>query len=285
MLSFTESTWEQTYGNAPPVFAMHTKVSRKAIFLQFHLMAQKSSSIYGKNKIGAFHGISATVINIAVVENITDGCVMSVSVKTEQKIGKFQNFLFKKTADIVVKLLGARRRMHCNYCGGSFGGKIFNFVLYKRKVGHCRGVVILPAVCVEAHKTHKTRRERKILLAENLFIHFLTRSEAVVIANEGNTRFVELSEHIAHPYKLFCLAKIGKIAKVNYEINLLAGIYVAYHVAGIVISSLCIAYDSKANRIAAFANSFYFAYVLFVEVRVAMYSPIIGMIFELVATR
>lgn len=142
-----------------------------------------------------------------------------------------------------------------------------------------------PAVGVEAHKAHKAGREGKVLLSENDFIDFLARSEAIVIAYEGNTWFLELSKHVAHPDKFFCLAEIGEIAQVNYEINLMAGIYVAYNFARIIVAALGVAYNGKTNRVATLTNGFYFAYVLFVEVRVAMYSPVIGVIFELVATR
>ena len=65
----------------------------------------------------------------------------------------------------------------------------------------------------------------------------------------------------------------------------MAGIYVAYNFARIIVAALGVAYNGKTNRVATLTNGFYFAYVLFVEVRVAMYSPVIGMIFELVATR
>ena len=175
--------------------------------------------------------------------------------------------------------------MHGNYRVGGLSGKVFDFIAYECEIGHCRGVVILPAVGVEAHKAHKAGREGKVLLSENDFIDFLARSEAIVIAYEGNTWFLELSKHVAHPDKFFCLAEIGEIAQVNYEINLMAGIYVAYNFARIIVAALGVAYNGKTNRVATLANGFYFAYVLFVEVRVAMYSPVIGVIFELVATR
>lgn len=204
------------------------------------------------------------------------------AIKQDWEISEFP---FQKTADIVVKLLGTRRSMHGNYRVGGLSGKVFDFIAYECEIGHCRGVVILPAVGVEAHKAHKARREGKVLLSENDFIDFLARSEAIVIAYEGNTWFLELSKHVAHPDKFFCLAEIGEIAQVNYEINLMAGIYVAYNFARIIVAALGVAYNGKTNRVATLANGFYFAYVLFVEVRVAMYSPVIGMIFELVATR
>lgn len=137
-----------------------------------------------------------------------------------------------------------------------FGWKVGKFVVEKLKIGNGHGVVKVERIHVEAHNPSVARGKCKIVAAENFLKNQIPVSQAVVVAQQADVGAGEAVEYVALEFKLFSYSKVGYVAGVDNEIDVVPPVYCLDSILGFVVPALCVADDGKPYLVSSAASLF-----------------------------
>lgn len=249
--------------------------------LKFHPFIAVSLPGNGKEQIGLFADVVAFVVDHAVAEQILGGEMVPVAVQAELQPREPPDRLLEDFGHVVVELFGIRLGVHDH--DGLFGpgGEAVDLTFEKVEVRDGRVVVELQRIGVQADEAHVAGREGKIDLAENLGENPLAGSQTVVVAQQDDVRNIQTIEDVALPLELVAHAEIGQIARVDHEVDVIAGVDGFHGIFGLVVPPLRVADLRETDRPPALARRLDAGDVAGVDTRRTVDAGIVGVVFDL----
>lgn len=199
----------------------------------------------GKNIILTFGGVAHLIINDAILKDIVLLGMMAVAIKTELQTGKIEGVIVEHLGHIVVKLLRIRGGMHTDDGAFKAVGIFLHLFFHKIEVGHRARVVVLDGVCVQTHKLNAARNKAEVGIAKNNLVGLVTRTQTVVVAQQGNKGFIKRFQQVAAPKIFFRSTKVGYIATMHHKVDIGTTVDVAYLGLGIIKPLMGVADEGK----------------------------------------
>lgn len=230
-------------------------------------------------KISLFDSI-ALVIDGTVVEEVALFVVVPMTVDTELQRGKMFGIASEYLGHSSVGNIRQRVGVHDKDTLLGFGWKVGKFVIEKLKIGNGHGVVKVERIHVEAHNPSVARGKCKIVAAENFLKNQIPVSQAVVVAQQTDVGAGEAVEYVALEFKLFSHSKVGHVAGVDNEIDVVPPVYCLDSILGFVVPALCVADDGKPYLVSSAASLFDALNISGIHPCLAGDAHIVGVIFD-----
>ena len=210
---------------------------------------------------------------------------MVMSINAAHQSRELQRIIIEHTRDVIVELIAIWRRMHDDDGAVEIGRVSRYLALHIVEIRHGSHAVVFHRIGVDAKELDTTDDETEVPGAEHPFVGLVTCTQKIMIAQQYDMGRIEVSKYVAEHPELIGCSRIGHIAAMNYEIDILTSVDIGYLSFGLGVPLMRIADKGNTQRITGIVKLTNAYNLCCIDIVFSMQVHIVGMHVENALTR
>ena len=232
---------------------------------------------YGEYLVVAVLGAIDAVVHGSIFVNPMSDIDVVMSINAAHQSRELQRIIIEHTRDVIVELIAIWRRMHDDDGAVEIGRVSRYLALHIVEIRHGSHAVVFHRIGVDAKELDTTDDETEVPGAEHPFVGLVTCTQKIMIAQQYDMGRIEVSKYVAEHPELIGCSRIGHIAAMNYEIDILTSVDVCYLGFGLGVPLMRIADEGNTQRIAKVVELPDACYLCRIDIVLAMQVHVVGM--------